>query len=316
MILTVNHLGFDCEGLLADTLNRLGLPMASWFVDSPAFILGPAKRPNCDFFTFCWDRDYLPTLKQMGYHPVHYLPLASDPELFFPKAKQSDNQIAFVGDSLKAATEKYLALSGLNHQDLPTIDRLALNFLNNSNLTPGPDFEGLEQNLTYERKINLEALITWRASRIWRRQILSAMPKDRLIINGDDGWKELLSRIKLQGRLDYYKALPAHYRSKAINLNITSAQMKTGLNQRVFDVPACQAFLLTDRRNQLDELFDPDEVVTYHNPQEAAEKAKWYLKRPEQRAKVSQKAYQRVLAEHLYLHRLEKMIRIIMGVNP
>ena len=89
MVLAVNHLGFDAEGILADALARLGVPMASWFVDSPFFILWAAKRPKGDFFTFSWDADYLDTLKSLGYGPVSFLPLATDPSHFSPSGVDS-----------------------------------------------------------------------------------------------------------------------------------------------------------------------------------------------------------------------------------
>ena len=42
--------------------------------------------------------------------------------------------------------------------------------------------------------------------------------------------------------------LPAVYADSKINLNITSAQLETSVNNRVFDVAATGAFLLTDHR--------------------------------------------------------------------
>ena len=38
-VLTVNHLGVDREGLLLAELEQAGIPLASWFVDSPELIL-------------------------------------------------------------------------------------------------------------------------------------------------------------------------------------------------------------------------------------------------------------------------------------
>ncbi|MDR1110419.1 MAG: glycosyltransferase [Deltaproteobacteria bacterium] len=314
MVLTVNHLGFDADGLLAETLSRLGLPMASWFVDSPAFILGQAPKPKGDFFVFCWDKDYLPVMADLGYRRAFFLPLASDDGLFRPgPATGPARPLAFVGDSLAAATRKYLRLSGLDESSLPTVDALAREFLENHSLIPGPDLAGLDLGLDPAQRLNLQALITWRASRLWRQSVLSALPVGQLSICGDEGWAGLVGGASLCPGPDYYGNLPAHYRSTGINLNITSAQMKGGLNQRVFDVPACRAFLLTDRRAQIDDLFAPGEVATYGCPAEAAEKASWYLKRPGARARMAEKAHRRVLGEHLYVHRLDRLSRTVMG---
>ncbi|MBU1247216.1 MAG: glycosyltransferase, partial [Proteobacteria bacterium] len=78
---------------------------------------------------------------------------------------------------------------------------------------------------------------------------------------------------------------------------------------RVFDVPASDAFLITDRRRQMDQLFEPDsEIVTYDNPEEIPELVARYLKDELARKKVAKAAKQRILAEHTYEHRIEKLL--------
>ena len=53
-------------------------------------------------------------------------------------------------------------------------------------------------------------------------------------------------KVDIYEPLNYYKDLPLLYNACKINFNATSLQMKEAVNQRVFDVPACGAFLLTD----------------------------------------------------------------------
>jgi spore maturation protein CgeB len=109
--------------------------------------------------------------------------------------------------------------------------------------------------------------------------------------------------------VDYYRSLGSHYQGSAVNLNVTSAQMRTGLNQRVFDVPASRSFLLTDSKSQILELFEPGrEAVLYQSPEEARDKALWHLGRPSERAGVAERAWRRVQGGHLYRHRLAKIL--------
>jgi spore maturation protein CgeB len=314
LVLTVNHLGFDAEGLLASVLGRLGLPAASWFVDAPAFILGPAKdKSNDGVFAFSWDRDHLPVLKALGFVGPRWLPLASS-ETFF-RAPESPprmvREIAFVGDSLTAATEKYAKLSGLSPAKLSLTDWAARG-LERPSARPiwrVAEELGLKFDLGPVETIHLEALLTWLASRRARLNVLTSLPCQRLSIAGDEGWRGLVPGASLQGRVDYYSDLGAHYQGSAVNLNVTSAQMRGGLNQRVFDVPAARAFLLTDQKEQLPELFEPDrEVVVYESPEEARAKALWHLERPDVRAGVAGRAWRRVQAEHSYRHRLATML--------
>ncbi|MDR2934897.1 MAG: glycosyltransferase [Candidatus Adiutrix sp.] len=320
LALTVNHLGFDAEGLMDDLFTRLGLPAASWFVDSPVFILGP-KPPSPLVSAFTWDRDYLDYLKGRGFSRVRRLPLAADEELFRPgPAEPIRRPVSFVGDSLTAATEKYLGKLAVPGPARPAflkaIDARAEAFLADRALLPEP---GPLARLAKARGLavrpdsltDLQALVTWRASRSWRLRVLQGQAPGLLHAAGDRGWRELLGLPpdRLSPPLDYYDGLAAYYRTSAVNLNITSAQMKTGLNQRVFDVPAAGAFLLTDRRDQLFEFFeDGREVATYESPEEAARLAAWYSERPAAREKIARAARARVLRAHLYRHRLAELL--------
>ena len=100
-----------------------------------------------------------------------------------------------------------------------------------------------------------------------------------------------------------------------MNFNCTSAQMKGAVNQRVFDVPASGAFLLTDYRRQIEELFEPEkEVVCYHDPEQATDLAAFYLKNDTARQAVVTAALQRVRARHQYEHRLEYICRTMRSV--
>jgi spore maturation protein CgeB len=319
LALTVNHLGFDAEGLMDDLFTRLDLPAASWFVDSPVFILG-SGQPSPLVSAFTWDRDYLDFLKSRGFSRVRHLPLAADEELFRPAPAAPERPVAFVGDSMTAATEKYLGKLAVPGPARPSflkaIDARAEAFLADRVLLPDPEplarlaeargLAGRPDLLT-----DLQALVTWRASRKWRLMVLRGQEPGLLHAAGDSGWRELLnlSPDRLAGALDYYNGLAAWYRASAVNLNITSAQMKTGLNQRVFDVPAAGAFLLTDRRDQLFDLFeDGREVVTYQSPEEAARLAAWFAERPIAREKITRAARARVMGAHLYRHRLAELL--------
>jgi spore maturation protein CgeB len=325
LLLTVNHLGFDADGLLDDLLARLSVPAASWFVDSPVFILG-RSRPGPGIQAFSWDRDYLPFLRGRGFAGVHYLPLASDGEIFKPPPRQLPpaRNLAFVGDSLSAATEKCLGQLKRPWGErqaadfLAAVDALAEDFLAGPELLPDRAAlarlaEKFGLNDIADCRGPLGSLVTWRASRLWRLKVLRALPWPNLTVAGDRHWGGLLGLGpgRLCPPLDYYRDLAAFYQGSRVNLNITSAQMKTGLNQRVFDVPAAGAFLLTDWRGQLEEAFEPGrEVVAYRSPEEARGLAAWYAAPEHDRAreKVVRAARRRVRGEHLYRHRLAKIL--------
>jgi spore maturation protein CgeB len=175
---------------------------------------------------------------------------------------------------------------------------------------------GLDQQLfngnpSPDRMLDLEALITWWSTMLYRLNLVKTMGPLRPTIVGDPGWASLVDDtvFHLRPPLDYYRELPWFYPVCRINLNATRMQMKTGLNQRVFDVPAGGAFLLTDYREQIEGLFEVGrEVVCYRHPEEALDLAGYFLEHETERRRVIERGLARVLSEHTYQRRLARLI--------
>ena len=168
------------------------------------------------------------------------------------------------------------------------------------------------------RRLACESLLTWEATRQYRARCVCALAGFDAIVAGDPaGWGAVFAPggpVRLLPRLDYYRDLPAFYPLSAVNLNSTSRQMKGAVNQRVFDVPACGGFVLTDRREQLDGLFEPGrEVVAYDAPEDIAELAARHLRDTAQRTRIVEAARRRILAEHTYEHRLARLLAVMRG---
>lgn len=172
-----------------------------------------------------------------------------------------------------------------------------------------------------EARLAYETAITWQATRLYRNGCVRRLLPLRPLIVGDKGWRTEFRHEKVQPRyldaLSYYIDLPRFYCRSHINFNCTSKQMKGAVNQRIFDVPAAGAFVLTDWRPQMENLYEADEMVCYKDPDEAPELARYYLAHPQQRQRIAQKARQRVLACHTWSHRLQSLLeqmRQIYGI--
>ncbi|MFW5488826.1 MAG: CgeB family protein [Desulfovibrio sp.] len=332
-VLTVNHLGVDREGILSDLLEKLGLPLASWFVDNPHLILSMySKLVNPWTTLFTWDVDNIPTLRALGFEHVFHLPLAADVQRFRPQPnaqvpKEWKTPVSFVGNSMVIKTRRRLeaadpspdltkAYPSLAHEFGKSRHRNAADFLHQRH----PELvDGYESLATPERKLAFDTLITWESTRQYRTSCVRAMLPFTPLIVGDPGWKETFADEGTAWRwhkeLSYYTDLPLFYPCSRINFNCTSLQMKGAVNQRVFDVPTCGAFLLTDHRDQIEELFEPGrEVAVYKSPAEATDMARHYLEHPEERQAVTQAARKRVLAQHTYEHRMEKLMRAMFNI--
>lgn len=159
-------------------------------------------------------------------------------------------------------------------------------------------------------------LLTWEATRQYRRACVAGLAPFAPVIAGDaEGWREVFpegSGARCIGRLDYYADLPRFYAMSKVSLNCTSRQMKGAVNQRVFDVPACGGFVLTDRREQLARLFEPGrEVIVYDAPEDIPDLTARCLADEALRRRVSAAARARILAEHTYERRLSELLTVM-----
>jgi spore maturation protein CgeB len=313
-LLAVNHLGFDEEGALTDLLTSLRLPYASWFVDSPEYILSGAAGQVSDYCTvFCWEKGYLERLSARGYREPRFLPLATDPEIFRPQEgpipRSLTGDVAFVGSSMAEAMAIWRERVPEELAEAVGPEAVAAQLADRSRpmreiLTAlgatddGPGFT------------TLEALMVWSATREYRHRVTSALAPLGLTVYGDPGWQDSLGGLaEIRPPVHYYRELPAVYSATRVNLNTTSCQMNSAVNQRVFDAAACGAFLLTDRQQDLELFFEPGrESVCYESPGEAAELAARYLGHDRERLAVAAAARARVLAEHTYDHRMSSLV--------
>jgi spore maturation protein CgeB len=143
-----------------------------------------------------------------------------------------------------------------------------------------------------------------------RKTIIAGLLSLGIETFGDpDGWKELFGNtIITHPNIDYRRQLASVYQSIAINLNITSCQMPTAVNQRVFDVPMAGGFVISDKQKDMDELFKPGEIAVYESVEDLQEKVRFYLDHETRRRAITERAQKRILGEHTYAHRIKKII--------
>lgn len=327
-VLTVNHLGVDREGVLASLLSKYDVPLASWFVDNPHLILGTYQNLHgARTALFTWDSDNIPHLNDMGFDNVFHLPLGADPTRLVPHRAEPVEEwrapISFVGNSMLTKTIKRIEAAMPTQRLIEAGIMVAKSFGESDEPHAGrylkqnfpelrDEFEGLG---TPARKQAFETFITWQSTLMYRLDcVLRILDFDALIV-GDQGWKELLKGRddwRYHSELSYYEDLPDFYPLSDINFNCTSQQMKGAVNQRVFDVPCCGAFLLTDHRRQMEELFEPEtEIAFYRHPDEIPALVDLYLNDAEKRKSVAEAARKRVLAEHTYDHRMTRLMEIM-----
>jgi spore maturation protein CgeB len=136
-------------------------------------------------------------------------------------------------------------------------------------------------------------------------------------IYGSKWGKRNLSNPKILKALkgDYIggKELVELYNSSRIVLNITTwgtdAKSRSGINMRVFEVPACGAFLLTDGSRDLENAVTPGKhVVVYEDIQDFEGKLKYYLQNEDARRHIAEQGYNHVIKNHSYDNMVDKII--------
>lgn len=92
-----------------------------------------------------------------------------------------------------------------------------------------------------------------------------------------------------------------------INISPRSAS-----NMRLFEATGVGTCLLTDWKENIGEIFEPEkEVVTYKNPEECIERVKWLLEHPKERKAIAKAGQERVLRDHTFKKRAILLDQII-----
>lgn len=96
----------------------------------------------------------------------------------------------------------------------------------------------------------------------------------------------------------------------ALNVHIDSAGTCAG-NVRLFEATGMGACLVTDWKQNLPDLFTPDEVVSYRSVEECIEKIRWLLERPAERAAIAEAGRRRTLRSHRVDQRVGQLDEVI-----
>jgi spore maturation protein CgeB len=83
-------------------------------------------------------------------------------------------------------------------------------------------------------------------------------------------------------------------------------------NMRLFEATGAGACLLTDWKENIPQLFEPDrEIVAYRSRAECIEKIRWLLDHPAEYEAIGKAAQARTLRDHTYAKRAEMVDAII-----
>jgi len=306
LVLCVNAKGIDSEGILLSVCRRFGVPVHIWFVDDPRPIACLLNKSQCaNIFAWTWEKAYIPWLKEKGFASAEWLPLAGDSSLFYPQNTKPIYNLMFTGSAMAGEfLDKIWKRIPYNEKEaLPIAQESAFQILTGKMRADQIPGDTKDEAWFASYCIHL-------ASSEKRRLCLEPLLNLGLQFAGDaQGWKAMFgNRVKTLPDIDYRKGLCRHYGQGEIHINITSCQMFGAVNQRVFDIPLCERFVISDSQSDLFDLFPNNAVCAADSPEEYAELAKFYLTNPNAKTDIIKNAREHILKEHLYKERLKKII--------
>lgn len=103
--------------------------------------------------------------------------------------------------------------------------------------------------------------------------------------------------------------MPVIFHESKINLNPTAKAIRSGIPLRVFDIFACEGFMISNYQTELCELFVPGEdFVFYESIEQVPELADHYLRHEKERREIAHNGYVKVREQYSYDVRLNKLL--------
>lgn len=121
--------------------------------------------------------------------------------------------------------------------------------------------------------------------------------------------------IKPQEVVYYYNGasivLNPHRSHNFLHNQNTLGVVNESINNRTFDIAACEAFQLIEEKPDLRSFFTEEEMVSYRDYEDCLRKVVFYMDNEEQRRIIAQRARRVVIEKHTFLHRVKTMMDII-----
>ena len=328
LVLTINGGGLDNDGLFSSFCAALSIPLVLWYVDEPFLIpewgirFIPETTIGCTF-----DRYYEKRLKGWGMYRVFTLPLGTNPERLLSglpadqEKMQDTPTLSFVG-SLEYKKIRYLLknIARLWRSMPPNMVSVLEKAIEQYRKMPVADAEeviaacagAMGVGYRFPDGVVKQMVLSFldrEASFRQRREIIEGLKPLGISVFGEPFWEKVVGKPFYKGRVDYYSPeIVRLYRSSRINLNISKYQLKTTVNQRVFDCPLCDGFLISDYREEISNYFEIDKsMVVYSDLEDLVKKITYYLDHEKEATRIIEEGKGTVLDRHTYGHRLEEM---------
>lgn len=153
----------------------------------------------------------------------------------------------------------------------------------------------------------------------WLETAAAALPELAFRLIGNR-WRDAagigpLSRCDMPGErigIAYAEAIQTARINVAVHMGATASGWQDLVSTRTFEIPACRGFMLHIDNDEVREFFEPgEEIDVFASPEELADKIRFYLARPELRAQMIDRAYQRCVPAYSYGARARQIAALL-----
>ncbi len=329
-IILINQTGRSLFG--HDGLRELQLPIVSWFLDNPQrcalyrdfgpkqgrMVFGDSPSGERELVC-CFDNAYLPWLKDQGFERVHHLPVGTG---FTPtmgaNSKAREGKVAFLGSpAVSYQSIRQFCLK----TDAPELARTLNAVIDECEQDPSKSIWEEVSKILDDKKVlgkaNLIRYVEDALTHRRRMKLLRAAQPHSLDVYGNLDWQNDAVESELTacyrgGPLAYTEEAPGLYANTDIILNLTHAQVIHGLPSSIFDVAACGGFVLSDRSENVEEIFDTArEIACFRSEEEMVDKIDYYLDHPDERHDMIGRAWEKIESSWTYHHILQKLLDLL-----
>ncbi len=320
---------------IARVCHDLKITYVSWTVDSPLISLLTPTVFYSENRIFVFDRSEYLKLRQRGVKQVFHLPLAGNPHRCSSTTTCKSNEsypVSFLGnlydknyyDALCSILPDYLC----GYIDAAMEAQLNIPC---GNIFPylltDSIFQELKPYLHLDDSFNScfetegdellqmqfsTRVLSHKTAALIRIRTLNILAKDFPVHLFTTSSTTPLRQVQVHPPVDYHTEMSEVFARSKINLNMTAPNIESGIPLRAWDILSAGGFLLTDYRPEYDKLLiNGQDMVIYENLTDLKQKASYYLSHEEERLEIARNGYKRILQEHNYQNRIQKMLETL-----
>lgn len=110
----------------------------------------------------------------------------------------------------------------------------------------------------------------------------------------------------------YAEAIQSARINVAIHMGPTASGWQDMVSTRTFEIPACRGFMLHIDNDEVRELFEAGvEIDVFRSREELVDKIQFYLSRPDLRARMVERAFNRCVPAYSYRTRAQQIVQIL-----